>query len=550
MGQQIGSKARFFLIVVAAFFLPAIERSAWPQQINVGRTEPGADSKVSGEVSEPGGELGPLWKSIREQQAQIDELRGALAEQSQLVDALRRALAVNTQNLVPAKDEVVQPGVASNGQAVAVIPASYQTVSPAPQAGAGVAASGDRTATSVAGFRFSGDFRYRLDMQFRSSNAVAGPLQNVRSRYRLRLNLDKDIDPRFRFHAQLSTGPTQNVLTNDQDMAGMVAKHLFTIAEAYMDFHPSSVFSIRGGRMEDVFADGMRFLWDDDARFNGFHQIWRVPIRSGALRLRQFEFRAGEYFLSNPNVAVLAANSPYVRAGYNAGEKVRSANLFHPGFAVQGNLGSNWTHQITGDMQLYRNANQIQLASTTDGFQSLISGAIGLGLAGPSGGTGNALAASGEPRFFARHFQVVRLATRFERKGLSWLGPETPAWFDIQVSRNVGTSKLRDALMLSANLGGVRNAGDLRFLYQFAIKDANALISQFTDDDLGTGSGVNIAVHALRVDLGLTRFLQWQNLLFLQTGRRPSNPSEGLFVPLPRGANRTYRYLGQLAFSF
>ena len=91
---------------------------------------------------------------------------------------------------------------------------------------------------------------------------------------------------------------------------------------------------------------------------------------------------------------------------------------------------------------------------------------------------------------------------------------------------------------------------DVRFRYQFAIKDANALISQFTDDDLGTGSGVNIAVHALRVDLGLTRFLQWQNLLFIQTERRASNPAEQFFVPLQRGAHVTYRYLGQLAFSF
>jgi len=76
------------------------------------------------------------------------------------------------------------------------------------------------------------------------------------------------------------------------------------------------------------------------------------------------------------------------------------------------------------------------------------------------------------------------------------------------------------------------------------------MISQFTDDDLGTGAGVNLAVHALRFDLGLTRFLQWQTLVFLQHERRASNPSEQFFVPLGRGANETVRYLGQLAFTF
>jgi hypothetical protein len=100
------------------------------------------------------------------------------------------------------------------------------------------------------------------------------------------------------------------------------------------------------------------------------------------------------------------------------------------------------------------------------------------------------------------------------------------------------------------NLGSVKQAGDVRALYQFAIKDANSMISQFTDDDLGTGSGVNIAVHAMRLDIGLTRFLQLQNLVFFQRQRRASNPAEQFFVPLGRGANTTTRYLGQLAFSF
>jgi hypothetical protein len=104
--------------------------------------------------------------------------------------------------------------------------------------------------------------------------------------------------------------------------------------------------------------------------------------------------------------------------------------------------------------------------------------------------------------------------------------------------------------MGSVNLGSVKRFGDMRFLYQYAIKDANSLISQFTDDDLGTGTGVNIAVHAVRWDLGLTRFLSWQNLVFVQHERRPNNPADQFFVPLQRGANATYRYLGQLAFIF
>src|SRR5262249_6130367 len=101
-----------------------------------------------------------------------------------------------------------------------------------------------------------------------------------------------------------------------------------------------------------------------------------------------------------------------------------------------------------------------------------------------------------------------------------------------------------------ANLGSVRQFGDVRFLYQFAIKDANSMIAQFSDDDLGTGSTTNIAVHAIRLDFGLTRGLQWQNLFFVQNARRANDPNQNFFVPLQKGASTTYRYLGQLLFSF
>jgi hypothetical protein len=156
--------------------------------------------------------------------------------------------------------------------------------------------------STVSGFQFSGDFRLRLDAQLRSANDVAPPLQNVRGRYRLRMNVDKDLDRRFRFHMQLATGPLNNPVTNDQDMGGVTVKHPLSLSEAWMDFHLNSKVSLRGGRMEEVFADNMRFLWDDDVRFNGFHQIVKLPLRANSLGLTSVEFRAGEYILSNPAV--------------------------------------------------------------------------------------------------------------------------------------------------------------------------------------------------------------------------------------------------------
>jgi Putative porin len=406
----------------------------------------------------------------------------------------------------------------------------------------------DTLAANLGGFKFSGDFRFRLDAQLRSGNAVAGPLQNIRSRYRVRFNADKDIDSKFRVHLQLSTGPINNQTTNDQEFGAMAVKQPAFISEAYLDYHPNNRVSLRGGRMEEVWADQTRFLWDDDVRFNGFQQIASFPLKSKTFD--KIEFRSGEYILSNPNVPVLAATSPFVTAGYTPGQKVRDANLFHPGFILSGAFGKQWTHQTIADIELYRNQNQIALSATAAGFPVVINNSIGLSISGPINAVGNATQTPGGAIYTAGRYQIARLAYRITDKGLRLGKREMPFYLDVQVARNVGTHALRDALMATANIGNVRQFGDMRFLYQYSIKEANSLVSQFTDDDLGTGSTVNLATQGIRFDFGLNRFLQWQNLLFIQNAKSPNNPAQNFFVPVPRGANTTYRYLGQLAFTF
>jgi hypothetical protein len=300
--------------------------------------------------------------------------------------------------------------------------------------------------------------------------------------------------------------------------------------------------------MEEVWADQTRFLWDDDVRFNGFQQIVSFPLKSKTFD--KLEFRSGEYFLSNPNVTVLAATSPFVTAGYTPGQKVRDANLFHPGFILSGAFGKQWTHQTIADIEFYRNQNQIALSATAAGFPVVINNSIGLSISGPINAVGNATTTQGGAIYNAGRYQIARLAYRITDKGLKLGKREMPFYLDVQVARNVGTHAFRDAFMATANWGNVRNFGDVRFLYQYSIKEANSLVSQFTDDDLGTTSTVNLATQGIRFDFGLNRFLQWQNLLFIQNAKSPNNPAQNFFVPVPRGANTTYRYLGQLAFTF
>ncbi len=414
--------------------------------------------------------------------------------------------------------------------------------------------------SNLAGFKFSGDLRFRFDGQLRSGNSVAGPLQNVRERYRLRFNVNKALTDRLDFHLQVGSGTFNNPLTLDTDFAGTINRGPIFITEYYAGYHDSHL-ELRGGKMEEVFADNSRFLFDDDVRFNGFHQIVKFPFSKNSLGITRFELRAGEYILTNPNVVILPssaqcsssnppANCAFVSAGFSPGGKVRDTQLFHPGFAVYGNLKEGWTHQFIADLQWYRNPTEIQLASTAGGFPLLVNGYFGTGLAGPVGQVGNATTTPGGAIYTARNFQVARVNYRIVHTGWKTSRQGLPVWLDLQAARNVGTSFERNAYMATLNVGEVKKFGDVRFMYIYGVKQANSMISQLTDDDLGTGTGVNLRTHLIRIDLGLTKFFQWQNLLFIQDELSPNDPARRFFVPLQRGAGTTYRIHSQFQFTF
>ena len=506
----------------------------------------GADLPDTNELAELRAQLRAQQAQIQAQQAQIDQLQQTLTAESGMLETLAARLTPSAPNQAPAIRAALYEPAAQNA------PAPAQTAPAAPASAAAgnaivarvdsLSKSIESIGTSLGGFRFSGDFRYRLDAQLRSSNAFAGPQQQIRSRYRLRLNVDKEMAPGLTTHLQMSTGPYNNEITNDNDFAGIATKHPFGLSEAWVRYSKKG-FSVRGGRSEEVFADNSRFLWDDDLRLNGFDARYETKVA----RNTTLEFRLGEYILSNPNTPIVAAGSPYLSIGYQVGQKVRDALLTHPGFVLRTRT-EKWTHQLTGTFAWYRNQNEISLTSTAAGAALLTGGSLGFAPTGALGGAGNAVVAPGNPMMTAGHYQIAHMGYRADYRNLKLGKYSIPLWADFQTAMNVGTSKDRLAYMATLNLGEIRKRGDVRLLYIFSHKPANSMISQFTDDDLGNGTGVNTQVNHFRIDLGLTRFLQLQNLVFLQdpiAGNRP-----GFFVTIPQGANTTFRYQGQLAFTF
>lgn len=468
-------------------------------------------------------------------------LKQKIAEQGHQIDALQQQLARIERLLATAAglpEASAQPRVTSAVYVQpAAVAAAVQNVAPARTTPVVAQAT---TQPQIAGFRFGADFRFRYDASLRSASPTTGGLQTMRQRYRLRFNIDKDAAPDLSLHVQLATGAVNNGITFDQDFAGGVTRHPFFISEAFADYHPTPNFSLRGGKQEEVFADNTRFLWDDDVRFNGFHEKWKRG---------RIEFRAGQYFFVNPNTFNTAAGSALTLAGVKPGTIARAAQMFHQGVIVDAPMNETWKSQFIADVHVYRNPSLIALTSNATGVGVTVNPAIGITLSGGAPGTGNATTSATNTILAAGHYQVARGVYKLDAASIGG-NAKMPLSITLQGARNMGTSKLRDAGMGTISIGRTQEKGEIRALYSFGIKDANSMISQLTDDDFGTGVTTNIATHHFRFDYALRRGIVFQNLVFRQTERRPSNPADNFFVPLGRGTPVTWRYQGQLAISF
>ncbi len=483
-----------------------------------------------------------LENELDEERKRLDEMQRVMAEQQRLIQQLSGNNASATATSANGTAAGASTTTASSAVDVTQIPALEERIKKV-----------EGQVARIGPFRLSGDFRLRFDLSLRSASTQPAlqHLQNARANYRLRLNFDTDLYPTLSFHGQLATGAANNHLSNNQDFTGVAVRHPFFINEAWVDYHPTKALSIQGGRLQEVFADNSRFLFDDDIRFNGFNERYAISFKHNSLAVTSVELRAGQYILSNPNVAIITPGSPLATAGETVGTIGRSANLFHQGVLVNQQFNKRWSASVGADVQFYRHPNQIQLASTASGVVLIVQPGIGLVLSGPLPGSGNATTTQGGAIYTAGRFQIARLAYRLSYAGFKSGDHLYPVTFNLQFARNIGTGvEERDAMLAALQIGKITKTGDMAFLYVFSIKGANSLISQVTDDDLGTGTGVNLRTHHLRFDYGLAKKVTFQSLLFIQNQLHNSGDFPNFFVPLGAFAPHTVRLQEQLVFTF
>ena len=291
----LGVSRPLFLLVV----LSLVAFSAAGQEVgrNVGEVRAQPATKTGSEVEE---KLKTLEYEVREQAKRLEEMRALVADQQRTIQSLQAKETISEKKLPDQKE-------------IAAAPSSPATETQAPPLEDRVKKLESKV-LAVGPFRFSGDFRLRFDGIFRKADpapptgfSALTHQQNARMRYRLRLNFDTDINSKIGFHGQLATGPVNNALTLDQDFGETATRHPFFISEAWIDFHPNKGTQLQAGRLQEIFADNSRFLFDDDIRFNGFNEKYTFALKRNGLKISNLELRAGQYILSNPNVAIVTA---------------------------------------------------------------------------------------------------------------------------------------------------------------------------------------------------------------------------------------------------
>jgi hypothetical protein len=577
------------------------KRSAVPADVAKRHTgqksRPAHRSAPTDEVALLKEQLAKQQELLAAQQQQISQLVSSMEDQKKLLLSLQNstgatsqarskpeALALPNLGQVASLQPVIPVGaiLASPPPPVVATPGSQQVAQPGQpeqyvQRVDQLSKAVENLSQGIAGFHFSGDFRVRADGIARSADADGGPEQNIRGRYRARFNIDRAFGSQLSTHFQLGSGNFDNPLTDDTDFGGSATRGPVFLSEAWVNYHPNTTVNLQVGKMYDVFQDGTRFMWDEDVRFDGAQESVGSSPGDNPLGITRIDVRAGQYVLTNPNIQVLPslkqctpappqtittlpttittpptlpAACAYLSAGYSPGENVRASDMFDQGVFIKGRINPGWSQYFYTDYVAYRNPNEIALASTSAGLPVLANNILGVTLAAALAGTGNATTTPGGGIYTASHFDIGHVAYRLTYDGGKFKGESFPVFLDVQGSRNLGSSFLRNAWMATLNAGDIQKAGDVRFQYAYGEKDANSMISQYTDDQFGTNTGVNIRTHAIRFDVGLTRFLQWQNIFYIQNPISGNDPARHFYVPVPLGVNTQYRAQSSLFVSF
>lgn len=478
-------------------------------------------------------ELENLKQMLAQQIQQIQQLEQSVQAQKQAAQQAQQTV----QEQLPRQDQKIQ-------QVQQQVQSLNQTVGQVKPEVEKVKADTDKRVGALEKFvnrsKISGDFRARFDGIARSAMpGGAGSMENLRGRYRLRLNYAFQVDKNLSVHAQLASGPVNNELTDNQDFGTFGAKNPISINQAYVAYTPAKWLTINTGRIPEIFGEGSQFSFDPDLNFNGGSELLKFG-RSG--KELSGTFTAAQYILTNPNKQ---QTNPQTTL------RLRTAAIFGEGLRLNS--------PDFNDMNVYYEIRDFAVRQPNQVASQVASGAgvPGLGFTTDGlPGSGNQIIANPnvnlrgvQPFVFVTGFNTAEMALGFNHKAPA--GTFLAYGVEARVDRNLDANTKRDAAYIRAYVGSSNEPGQVKFIYTYKYAEADSMLSAFTDDDLGTQNNTDIKAHVFMADWKLLSHVNFQNIFFIEKPINIATTFNG--IPLVKAVpvqDKTYRLQSQILFSF
>ncbi len=468
--------------------------------------------------------LEALEELVRQQTAQLDEIRKLLGEQQETIRLLSGKLAGLRQGTEPTEVKAAKQGLELASFSDLPNPSTLAET-PAPQVEDRLKKIEERVA-QLGSIRFSGDLRLRGESFFGLSNtlesgtnpAVFGNELSSRHRMRMRarLTMRGKIGEEFDWGLRFATGSLTDNISTNLTLTDFFNRKPFALDQAFVTYRPRRAPGLRleGGKFEPPWTS-TELTIDDDLMVEGFNESYTRAFKNSALKELAFIawqlpfLERNSAFVRNPDGTVnvlqsrrggrdLALYGGQLRANFQLGAKLSLdlsvADLYFSGtqfispvqvFGGQLQLPVTITIPATATTPAETVTSQVSIPR-----EFLLAGNANLGLTNASN---NATNRDGR---LASGFNLVDLIGRLELRHSERFPVALVLNFVTNTqARDVVTAGPDGADLLLENnenkgfwgeiqIGKTRDRGDILFSYAFMRIEKDAVLTPFNWSDI------------------------------------------------------------------
>lgn len=231
--------------------------------------------------------IGAMEETLRQQGAQLAELRKLLVEQQETIKLLAGKLGAGPAT----SHEAVAANAGATGEVISTPVAAEPQLPSTDDRLKGL----ETRVAEIGPVKFSGDLRVRSESFFGLTNSLASAINpsvfgndlsyRHRMRYRARLSIRGTIGQQFDWGLRLATGGFADTISSNQTMTDFFNHKPFALDQAFITYKPKSVpgLRIQGGKFEPSWAY-TELTFDNEVQFEGLNESYTRTFKKSAVK--------------------------------------------------------------------------------------------------------------------------------------------------------------------------------------------------------------------------------------------------------------------------